>query len=271
MNVEAGVEALVILARLLRVERPLVSLDLETTGPVVSVDRIVQLGVLKVYPDGRVTSWSSYVDPQVPIPAGATQVHKISEAELAGAPTFKDLATKLYVGLDDVDFVGFNVRDFDLPLLAAEFARCGITWDWSKAYVVDAYKLFALRERRTLTAALKFYLNEELTDAHDAFADAAASARVLLAQLETYDDLPRDVAQLATVCFPRDTAWVDRRGKVVWRGLDACLNFGKWTGTPLRTVPRDYLSWLAEKSDVAPEVKEIARRAAAGVYPQKGV
>lgn len=260
------------IAERLQITRPLVLPDVETTGKVPGVDRIVQIGIMKAYrsvaEDGavHVTEWSSLVDPQMPIPAEATLAHKITNDMIAGAPTWTEIARKIFNGLIDVDFVGQNVR-FDLRFLEAEFARVGFKFSYAEAGIIDTLRIDQVKDPRDLTALLKKYCGEtEFADAHDAMADVRATARVLAGEFRTYTDLPQTVAELHALLFPRDPSWVDAVGKIVWRGQDACIGFGKWNGVPLRSVPKDYLSWM-NGADFPDDVKQIIRNALDSKFP----
>ena len=207
--------ALVEIARRLKITRPIVSLDLETTGKVVGVDRIIQIGLLKIRPSLDVTQWSTFVDPQLLIPAEATLKHKITNEMVAGAPTFGSLSHHLAAGLSDVDFIGYNVKSFDLRMLEAEFARVGQPWAFNQARVIDPLRLWQIVEPRDLTAFVKRFLGEDHEDAHEAMADVEGTTRGLRAFLNTFPELPLDLQQLHDLSWPRDTSWVDETGKIV--------------------------------------------------------
>jgi DNA polymerase III subunit epsilon len=257
------------LADVLRLARPLAVPDVETTGVVVGLDRIIQIGLTIHYPHREPIAWATYVDPEMPIPAETTQKFKISDADVAGAPTWRQIGPALAPKLRGVDFAGYNV-DFDLKHLRAEFQRVGVDWDWEAdgAKVVDAKMIFFQREPRDLTAAVKRYLGEDLEGAHDAGNDVRATERVLAAQLALYPDLPRTVDALAEVCFPKDPNWVDSKGKVVWRAGEACLGFGQHNGTPLRRMEPGYLRWMLGK-DFPADTKKVISDALAGRYPRR--
>jgi DNA polymerase-3 subunit epsilon len=265
------------IAERLQIVRPLVVVDVETTGKVAGVDRIVQIAIMKAYPASNdpseitgVKEWSTFVDPQMVIPAEATLAHKITNEMIAGAPTWSDVAWKIYSGLVDVDFVGQNVR-FDLRFLEAEFARVGIKWSYADAGVIDTLRIDQVRDPRDLTALLKKYCGEDHTDAHDAMADVSGTVKVLAGEFNAYPDLPSSVAELHALLFPRDPSWVDAVGKIVWRNQDACIGFGKWNGHALREVvtkDRRYLqTFILEKGDFPEDVKEIVRAALDGTFP----
>lgn len=262
----------------LRLTRPLVFLDLETTGVDPRNDRIVEISLMKVFPPGpdgaspEPVVRTRRVNPGMPIPPGASAVHHITDDDVADEPRFENLAKALFDLLDDCDFAGFGVRRYDLPLLAAEFKRAGLAFDVIGRNVIDGKDIFHLKEPRTLTAAYALYCGGELQSAHSAEADMLASRDVILGQLDRYDDLPSSVEELGKVGAPSaDPDAVDAEGKLKWIAGEACLNFGKGRGKSLRELSesadgRGLLQWILGK-DFSPEVKGIVRAALDGRYP----
>lgn len=242
--------------------RPLIIFDTETTGTSPELDRIVQIALIKLYQDGTRTEWSSLINPEMEIPKEAAAIHgiKTSDVDRGQAPTFKDLARKLYAGFVGCDVGGFNVQ-FDVKMLVNEFKRVGMNDPTADARCVDAARIFHSREKRTLTAACKFYLGEDLEDAHSAVADTNASLRVLEAQLQRYEDLPRTVEELHTLFFETpEPPFIDVEKRLVWRNGKPTLNFGKFNGVSLDRCGRQYLNWILN-NDFSPTVKSYARRA----------
>jgi DNA polymerase-3 subunit epsilon len=172
------------LASLLNLERPLVDLDLETTGIFPNRDRIVQIGIIKFYPSGEVTEWETLVNPGVVIDPAASAVHKISDDMVRDAPTFCQLSAKLFTGLHECDLLGYNLKAFDIPFLQAEFARCNLVY--KEPRVIDVFKLYQRLSPRNLTAAVKEFLGETFDTAHDALSDVRMTARVFVAMLERH-------------------------------------------------------------------------------------
>ena len=254
--------------------RPLVCVDLEATGVFVERDRIVQIALASIFPDGRVTTWSSLVNPEQPIPAAATAIHGISNAMAANAPTFAQLASTIAVHLSGCDLTGYNVERFDRRMLAAEFHRAGVDDPTSGARIVDAYTIFLRREPRSLEAALRFYGVEEDQDrrAHEAASDVEATVAVLVAQLKTYPDVPRSVDAIHDWLHPVDPNRIDADGKLVWRDDVATVAFGAQAGTSLADLAatdRSFLEWVLRK-DFSEEVKAIVEDALAGRFPVRG-
>ncbi|MGV9013908.1 MAG: exonuclease domain-containing protein [Flavobacteriales bacterium] len=237
----------------LELERPLAVFDLETTGVKVGQDRIVQVAVVRLMPDGSREKWQSLVDPEMPIPAEATAVHGISNADVEGAPVLREVAAELLDQLKGCDLCGFNVLRFDLPFLSEEFFRAGIEWDTSALRVVDALRIFHHFERRDLSAAARFYLGREHGGAHNALADVEMTADVLLAQLERYPELPRGAGALGEFCGDRERT-PDVAGKLVFDAEgQVCLSFGKYKGWTMENIGRNdpgYLQWLMTKAEL---------------------
>jgi DNA polymerase III subunit epsilon len=248
----------------LTLERPLVVLDIEATGLDVEQDRIVEIGLVKCFPDPhRRTILSERINPGIPIPAGATAIHGISDEEIADCPSFSDLAPVFDEFLNGSDLAGFNLIRFDLKILSAEFARCGgPSFSLEGRKIVDVQTIFHRQEPRDLKSAVKFYLGREHVGAHGAGADTLATADVLDAQLARYLELPRTVAALHD--FHRDPRALDLEGLFL-RGEEegtVLLAHGKHKGKLLHEVaamdPR-YLKWLAYHSTYFADTKTIAQ------------
>ena len=259
------------LASRLVLDRPLVCVDLEATGLFVEHDRIVQCALARIAPDGGVTAWSSLVNPEQPIPPVVTAIHGISDAMVASAPTFAQVAPDIAAHLSGCDLTGYNIGRFDRRMLAAEFRRAGMEDPTAGARVIDAYTIFVRQESRTLDDALRFYGVEDGPDrrAHDASSDVAATLAVLVAQLGAYPDLPRTVDDLHAWLCPREPDWVDADGKIVWRDGVATVAFGARAGTglaDLAATDRGFLEWVLRK-DFSDEVKRMCRDALAGRFP----
>lgn len=184
----------------LRLARPIVFFDLETTGTDPAWDRIVEIAVLRIEPDGRSEVRTRRINPERPIPPEATAVHGIRDEDVREAPTFRQIARSLLAFIGDADLAGYNLRRFDLPLLERELRACGLDLGVSRRRVVDVMTIFHRKEPRDLEAAVRFYLRREHEGAHGAEADVLAAAEVLDAQLAVYEDLPRTVDELARWC-----------------------------------------------------------------------
>jgi DNA polymerase-3 subunit epsilon len=250
----------------LQLTRSIVCFDLETTGVDPATDRIVEISVLRVEPDGTRTVRTRRVNPARPIPAGATAVHGIRDEDVAEEPEFRQIARGLLELIGDADLAGFNVARFDIPLLDREFRDCGLDLGLARRHVVDAMTIFHRMEPRDLAAATRFYLDRELADAHSAEADVAASFAVLEAQLERYAELPRGVAELDTWLRRVPDNAADRSGKFVRENDRVVFNFGKHKGKPLAGIAAeapDYLKWILG-TDFPDDAKQLVRDALDG-------
>lgn len=254
---------------LLQLERALVVFDLETTGTNPRVDRIVEIAALKLFTDGRRDSLNLRINPQRLIPGAAIAIHGITDEDVADAPVFEDVASRILRFFAASDLAGFGVLRFDVPLLCQEFLRVGMQFSTDSVKVIDAQRIYHMHEPRTLAAALTFYCGRDLNDAHSAAADTAAALDVLEGQMLRYADLPRTVAGLDELCNPRDPDAVDADGKLKWRDNEVVLAFGQKAGMTLREIAENessYLRWMANK-DFSAEVKAIVRDALAGKFP----
>lgn len=253
----------------LKLDRPLAVIDLETTGTDVETARIVQIGYLILVDGGFAEHRETLlINPGIPIPAEASAIHGITDAMVAQAPTFDELAGAILEDLAECDLAGFNIEKFDLPLLKAEFLRAGYVGFGADRRVVDAMRICHQREKRDLGWASRFYLGRDHSDGHDALADAAVTAEILVEQVRRYG-LPQDAAGLEAACHERPPEWVDPDGKLRWQGTEAVFAFGKMAGKTLRDVvakDRGFLEWMLGK-DFSPELKTIVGEAIKGWFP----
>lgn len=230
----------------LKLKRPIVFIDLETTGINVSSDRIVEISALKIHPNGKEQWLNTRVNPEMPIPEKATEIHGISDKDVAGSPTFKEIAKNIAVFLEGCDLAGYNAIKFDIPVLAEEFLRVNLDFNFRKRRYVDPQVIFYKKEQRTLTAAYQFYCKKTLENAHSAQADTSATYEVLKAQLDTYSDLENDVEKLSA--FSAFNENVDFAGRIIMNenGVEV-FNFGKHKGRPVEEVFKEepaYYSWM---------------------------
>lgn len=227
---------------------PLVFFDLETTGVQVAKDRIVEISVFKVYPNGNKESKTWLVNPTVPIPKETTAVHGITNEKVANEPTFKELANEIKQMMEGCDLAGYNSNKFDIPLLAEEFLRVDVDFDFKKIKAVDVQNIFHKLEKRTLTAAYKFYCKKDLENAHSAEADTLATYEILEAQIEKYEELENNVSFLSD--FSKRGVNVDMAGFIIMNEENQeCFSFGKYKGKTVQNVLETnpgYFSWIQQ-------------------------
>lgn len=230
----------------LKLTRPICFFDLETTGTDISKDKIVEISILKVHPNGNRESRTWLVNPERMIPAEATAVHGISNEKVAAEPTFKDLAPQVYQMIKDADLAGFNSDRFDIPLLAEELLRAGVDFDMKNRVSVDIQTIFHKKEERTLSAAYKFYCGLSLENAHSAEADTNATYEILKAQLERYPDLENDMKSLSEYTTRKKA--VDFAGFIALdKDGEEIFTFGKHKGAKVEKVLEEepgYFGWI---------------------------
>ena len=247
----------------LQLRRPIVFFDLETTGVNVLTDRIVEISIVKVLPgkEDEPIVKTRRVNPEMPIPAEATAVHHITDADVANEPTFRQIAKSLADLMTGCDIAGFNSNRFDVPMLDEEFHRAGVDFDFHRARFIDVQTIFHKMEPRNLTAAYRFYCGKDLTGAHSAQDDTVATFEVLKAQLERYADLPSSVEELAK--FSSQTNNVDLAGRLIYddQGREV-INFGKYKGRlAAEILDKDpgYYAWI-QQGDFASDTKRAFTR-----------
>lgn len=230
----------------LNLKRPLVFFDLETTGVDTAKDRIVEISMVKVMPDGEEIVRTRLINPQMHIPEDATAIHGITDEDVKEQPTFAQIAKSLYKFIEGCDFGGFNSNRFDLPMLVEEFLRAGVDVDFKSRKFIDVQNIFHKMEQRTLVAAYKFYCDKDLTDAHSAEADTRATYEVLKAQLDRYSELQNDVTALAE--FSARGEMADYAGRIGYNDKgEEVFNFGKYKGVKVSEVFQrepSYYDWM---------------------------
>lgn len=273
----------------LKLHRPLIIFDLETTGLDMVRDRIIQISYIKIYPDGKEERENLFVNPQKNIPPEVQQLTGITDEDVAGSPTFEMLAPELSRKFEHCDFAGFNSNHFDIPMLAEEFLRAGVGFDFSKSRLIDVQTIFHKMEKRNLAAAYKFYCGRKMEEdfqAHRADQDAEVTYRVLLGELQKYDKetqpdpekwLENDMQALAD--FSKTNRNVDFAGRMIWKEkrdvngnimvdeegkpiLEEHFNFGKYKGQPVMDVlakDTGYYGWILN-SDFTHETKQALTR-----------
>ncbi len=246
---------------MLRLDRPLVVFDIESTGTTPRKDRIIELAAVKLMPDGTEISKCWLMNPGVKIPPETTKIHGITDEIVKDCPTFADKADEIFAFFEGCDLSGFNADRFDIPCLEEEFARVGKNFAPSSRRHVDVQRIYHRMEPRDLSAAVRFYLGRDHTGAHGAEADARATLEVLKAQMEKYPELPQTVGEMDEYLVPHDPMNADRYGMLRWKDGELTINFGKKKGESLRKLmlnEPNYLRWIV-KGDFDTEVKAIVR------------
>ena len=240
----------------LQLTRPLAFIDLETTGINISTDRIVEIAIVKVMPDGTKQVKRKLINPTISIPQVVTEIHGISNEMVKDAPTFKQAANEIKQFIEGCDIGGYNSNRFDIPMLVEEFLRCELNIEIEDRKLIDAQKVYHLMEQRTLSAAYKFYCSKELTDAHSAEADATATFEVLDAQITKSPQIGNTVESI--IKFTGEEIIVDfSRRFVMEKGIEV-FNFGKHKGKPVTQVLKEepqYYDWMM-KGDFALHTKQ---------------
>jgi DNA polymerase III subunit epsilon len=254
----------------IKLKKPIVFFDLETTGINPGNDRIIEISLLKIFPNGKELSKTYRVNPEITIPEFATEVHGITNDDIKNAPTFKMIAKEVAELIEDSDLGGFNSNRFDIPMLAEEFIRAETNIDLKKRNFIDVQVVFMKKEPRTLSAAYKFYCNEELEGAHGAEADTRATYEVFKAQLAKYKDLGESIEEVSKFSSHNQNA--DFVGRLIYDDdNNICINFGKYKGQKLEDVlvkDPGYYGWV-QKADFPLYTKRIFTEVLLKVKSQK--
>ena len=242
----------------LNLKIPVCFFDLETTGPNINTDRIIEIAVVKLMPNGETIRKTNLINPTIPIPEESTKIHGITDSQVRDQPQFKDVARDYAKLFEGADLGGFSIFKFDVPVLVEEFLRANVEFDYSRKRILDAQRIYHLMEKRTLSAAYKFYCQKELVDSHTAEADAVASMEVLIAQVAKYDNMKvtdAHGAQLGTITNDMDSLasltsseLVDLAGRMIRNQKgEIIVNFGKHKGKPVLTVLKEepaFYDWV---------------------------
>lgn len=245
----------------LNLTRPIIFFDLETTGINIATDRVVEISILKIYPNGNKESKTWLVNPEVEIPKQASDIHGITNEKVVTEPTFKELAPKINEMIEGCDLAGFNSNRFDIPLLAEELLRAGIDFDMSNRKAVDVQVIFHKKEQRTLSAGYEFYCGKTLEDAHSAEADTLATYEILKAQLDKYEDIENSVEALSD--YSAHTKRADFAGFILFNDKkEEIFSFGKYKGRTVEQVLKEnpgYNSWM-QNADFPLYTKKVLRQ-----------
>lgn len=229
----------------MELKKPIAFIDLETTGTDINKDRIVEISICKVNLDLSREVKTRRVNPGIPIPAGASEIHGIKDEDVANEPPFRSIAKGIHAFIDGCDIGGFNSTNFDIPLLLNEFSRSDVEWDYTQCNLIDACNIYKIKEPRTLAAAVKFYTGEDIENAHSAEADINATVDVFFKQLEMYDDVPKTAKELHLYCnYGRKM--IDLSGWFIYAedGKTIIINKGKKCFGKKMIDNIEYLYWM---------------------------
>lgn len=241
----------------IQLERPLAFFDIESTGINPATDRIVELAIVRVAVDGTETRFRRLVNPEMPIPDEAREIHGISDEMVKDAPAFRQIATDVERFLHNCDLGGYNSNRFDIPMLVEEFLRAGVAFSFDKRRLLDVQKIYHKMEPRTLSAAYQFYCNKSLEDAHSADADVTATWEVLKAQVERYPVIGNSLDSILK--FTGEDKIVDVARRFIWKGEEIIFNFGKHKGKAVHIVLKQepqYYDWMM-KGDFSLHTKQV--------------
>lgn len=256
----------------MKLNRALVVFDLETTGIWIEKDRIIEIALIKMHPDGNREQYTTRVNPEMPIPPKATEITGITQEDVKNAPTFASIARKVLDFMADADIGGFNVERFDLPLLAREMADAGLQFDYSQRTIYDAQKIYHLNHKRDLSTAYYFYCNQELKDAHSALADTEATLKILESQHKLYGEGKEEIEVLKSFEYEPNNEYFDADRKFRWWNGDLYMTFGKYARKEsLKVIAKkdpSYLQWVLEK-DFSDDVKAMVQGVLNGQYPKQ--
>jgi DNA polymerase-3 subunit epsilon len=256
----------------IELNKPIVFIDLETTGIETLRDRIVEFSALKIKPNKVEEVLTFRINPQIPIPSEATAVHGIKDHDVADKPSFKEYALTIRAFLEGCDLGGFNLKRFDLEILEAEFRRVNIEFSRENRLILDVQTIYHKFDPRDLPAAYKKYCNKEIENHHGAESDVRATVDIFKSQLQMHKELPNTIGELHDFCNEiRSASWIDSKGRFLWIGNDAVLNFGPHKGKSLSYMVKNesgFLNWMLTK-DFLPDAKKIVFDALNGKFPQK--
>ena len=246
----------------MKLEKPISFFDLETTGKDRKKDRVVEIAIIKIAPDGSKQTYEKRINPLMPISPEATEVHGISNEDVSMCQTFEDLSHEILNFIKGSDLGGYNLIHFDIPILIEEFKRCKIDYSLLGVNIIDCYVIFSKKEKRDLTNALKFYSGKELVNSHSAIADIEATIDVFKGQLKMYDDLGNSIEEISK--FGRNPNAVDIDGKILKNDQGVYVfGVGKHIDKSIVKIKKEdsgYFSWIVNKSDFNDQTKDLIKR-----------
>jgi len=255
----------------MKLTKTIVIFDLETTGTWIEKDKIVEIGMVKLTPDGAKSSFLKRINPGMPIPANVSRIIDIKDEDVKDAPKFKEIAQEALEFLADSDIGGFNVLRFDLPILEREFFEAGFTFQWRQRTIFDAQKVYHIHEKRDLTAAYQLYCNKALVNAHSALGDAEATVEIFDAQVKKYGSEELGIESLKDFDYERLSDYFDNERKFCWWNGELYPTFGKYgRRKSIKSIAKDdrrYLEWMLGQ-DFTKDVRDMIQNALLGNFPQ---
>ena len=254
----------------MKITRPLVVFDLETTGIWVEKDKIVEIGMVKLMPDGTRQEYVKRVNPGMPIPVNVSRIIDIKDEDVKDAPRFKEIAREVIDFIGDADLGGFNIQRFDLPVLERELIEAGSSFQWKERSIYDAQKVYHIHEKRDLMAAYQLYCDKELTIAHTALGDAQATVEILDAQIRRYGVEEKGIESLKDFDYEQSSAYFDSERKFCWWNGNLYPTFGKYRRKKhIKEIAKDdrsYFDWISN-ADFSDKIKAMAVGALKGEFP----
>lgn len=250
------------IAKYLKLDKPLVVFDIETTGKNISADKIIEMGLIKIMPDGMVRKREYLFDPEAAIDPESTAIHGLKNEHVQGQPKFKDKAQELFELFNDCYYSGFNIANFDLPVLRREFIRTGFDFEYDSKAIVDTRQIYTYMVPPTLSAAYSYYCNKDLAGNPNAMSDAEISLEILTKQLEKYKEV-RSWEFINRVHNASEENYIDSNRKFYWHNGEAYFAFSKYQDRPLKEIvkkDRKFLEWILE-ADFSEETKSIVEQA----------
>lgn len=254
-----------------KLDKALVFLDIEATGPDPQMDKIIEIHCIRFNPDGSKRTFYSLVNPNIPIPVESTKIHGFTNKDLSQASGFKKIAPELFEIVKDADVGGYNVLRFDVRILFSEFKNVGIHYDLADIRAIDPFQIFIKNHKRDLSAAYQFYCGKELVGAHGAKADNLATIEVFMAQLNKYQDLPHTVNEISNYCMEAGEPYLDPERFLMWKNDQIFVNYGKHKGRLLKEIvaeDHNFLYWVT-KNNFNPILIRMIKDALKGIYPVK--
>jgi len=255
----------------MKITKPLIVFDLETTGTWVERDKIVEIGMVRLTPDGQRQDYVKRVNPGMPIPVNVSRIIDITDDDVKDAPRFKEIAKEVIEFIGDADLGGFNIQRFDLPLLERELLEAGLSFHWKERDIYDAQKIYHIHEKRDLMAAYQLYCNKELTNAHTALGDAEATVEIFESQVKKYGQEEEGIESLKDFDYEQSSAYFDAERKFCWWNGNLYPAFGKYRRKKhikdIAKNDRSYLEWIFT-SDFSDEIKAMVEKALSGEFPK---